>query len=103
MFPLIDSSVANWILCLFGHNRGHETHRHRGPGAKAQSWKTEPWTAGRVDELIERRFRITSHPERLASAEPARTMRLRPAPTPGGLTNFTPEDTAGLRAAVTAS
>jgi transposase len=32
-------------------------------GAKAHGWKTQLWTAGRVADLIERRFSVHFHPE----------------------------------------
>jgi transposase len=32
-------------------------------GAKAHGWRTQLWTAGRVAELIERRFFVRFHPE----------------------------------------
>ena len=32
-------------------------------GAKAHGWRTESWTAARVAELVERRFRVHFHPE----------------------------------------
>jgi transposase len=34
-------------------------------GAKAHGWRTELWTAARAAELIERHFRIRSHPEHI--------------------------------------
>ena len=32
-------------------------------GAKSHGWKTELWTAARVAELIERRLKVSFHPE----------------------------------------
>ena len=32
-------------------------------GAVAHGWRTEPWTAARVADLVERHFKVSFHPE----------------------------------------
>jgi transposase len=75
------SSVYTWVKLAKQSVRALAAKPHPGPkprltadqlkelevlllqGAKAHGWRTELWTAARAAELIERHFKIRSHPE----------------------------------------